>query len=47
MNKWIDNHFGELYDLDTEEREVRVREIEKAFGEVYKIDPITFKVTKQ
>ena len=47
MNKWINNHFGELYDLDTEEREVRVREIEKAFGQVYKIDPITFKVTKQ
>jgi hypothetical protein len=47
MNKWINNHFGELYDLDTEEREVRVIEIEKAFGQVYKVDPITFKVTKQ
>lgn len=47
MNKWINNHFGDMYDLDPAEREVRVKEIEKAFGQVYKVDPITFKVTKQ
>ena len=47
MNKWINNHFGDMYDLEPEEREVRVRDIEKAFGQVYKVDPITFKVTKQ
>jgi hypothetical protein len=47
MNKWIQNHFGDMYDLEPEEREVRVRDIEKAFGQVYKVDPITFKVTKQ
>jgi hypothetical protein len=47
MNKWINNHFGDMYDLEPAEREVRVRDIEKAFGQVYKVDPITFKVTKQ
>jgi hypothetical protein len=47
MNKWINNHFGDIYDLEPAEREVRVRDIEKAFGQVYKVDPITFKITKQ
>jgi hypothetical protein len=47
MNKWINNHIGDMYDLEPAEREVRVRDIEKAFGQVYKVDPITFKVTKQ
>lgn len=47
LNKWINNHFGDKYDLSPEEREVNVREIEKAFGKVYTIDPITFKAIKK
>lgn len=47
MKKWIDNHFGELYDLLPEEREVHVKDLEKRFGQVYTIDPITFKATKK
>jgi hypothetical protein len=47
MNKWINNHFGDKYDLDTIEREVKQKELEKEFGEVYKIDLINNKVTKK
>jgi hypothetical protein len=47
MNKWIDNHFGSKYDLDPIEREVKEREIEKLFGQVYKVDLINNTVTKK
>jgi hypothetical protein len=47
MNKWVNNHFGDKYDLDTIEREVKQKELEKEFGEVYKIDLINNKVTKK
>ena len=47
MNKWIDNHFGSKYDLDPIERAVKKREIEKLFGETYKIDLINNTATKK
>ena len=47
MNKWIDNHFGSKYDLDPIERAVKERDIEKLFGDVYKVDLINNKVTKK
>ena len=45
--KWIENHFGEMYDLSPAEREVRVREIEKSMGAFYTIDPINLKPIKK
>ena len=47
INKWIDNHFGSNYDLDPIERAVKEREIEKLFGETYKIDLINNTATKK
>jgi hypothetical protein len=47
MNKWINNHFGDKYDLDTIERAVKEREIEKLFGQVYTVDLINNTVTKK
>jgi len=47
MNKWIDNHFGSKYDLDPIERAIKEREIEKLFGETYKIDLINNTATKK
>ena len=47
INKWIDNHFGSKYDLDPIERAVKEREIEKLFGETYKIDLINNTATKK
>ena len=47
INKWIDNHFGSKYDLDPIERAVKERDIEKLFGDVYKIDLINNTVTKK
>ena len=47
MNKWIENHFGSKYDLDTIEREVKEREIEKLFGQVYTVDLINNTLTKK
>lgn len=45
-DRWMENHFGKLYDLEPIEREVKVNELHKRFGNVYTVDPITFKVTK-
>ena len=45
--KWIENHFGEMYDLSPAEREVRVREIENSLSTVYTIDPIKLKAIKK
>jgi hypothetical protein len=47
MNKWIENHFGSKYDLDPIAREVKEREIEKLFGDVYTVDLINNKLTKK
>jgi hypothetical protein len=47
MSKWIDNHFGSKYDLDTIERVVKEREIEKRFGDVYTIDLTNNTATKK
>jgi hypothetical protein len=47
MNKWINNHFGDKYELDPIEREVKEREIEKLFGQVYTVDLINNTVTKK
>jgi hypothetical protein len=47
MNKWVNNHFGDKYDLDTIERAVKERELENQFADVYKIDLINNKVTKK
>ena len=47
INKWIDNHFGSKYDLDPIERAVKERDIEKLFGDVYKVDLINNTATKK
>ena len=47
MNKWIENHFGSKYDLDPIAREVKERDIEKLFGDVYTVDLINNKLTKK
>jgi hypothetical protein len=45
--KWIENHFGQMYDLSPSEREVRVRDIEKSMGVVYTIDTSILKPIKK
>ena len=47
MNKWIENHFGTVYDLNPITKEVNIKDIEKKYDDGFAISPIPFKHLKK